>query len=91
MFSLPTSDVLVGGRLPPRSPSASDEVLFVILNDLIEKDSVRIENAIVNMERYFSRDGDGLLKLYASEMFLLGKEIYSFVGSDIKKLRNKIR
>lgn len=55
-----------------------------------EKDPVRIEDAIANTERNFSQDGEGLLKLYASEVYLLGKEICGFVSSDIKKLRNKI-
>ena len=58
---------------------------------VFEKDPARIEDAIVNTERQFSRDGDGLLQLYTSEVFLLGKEIDGFVKSDIKKLRNKIR
>lgn len=56
-----------------------------------EKDPARIEDAIANTERHFSRDGNGLLRLFASEVFLLGKEIDGFVSSDIKKLRNKIR
>ena len=56
-----------------------------------EKDPARIEDAIVNTEKHFSRDGNGLLRLYTSEVFLLGKEIDGFVSSDIKKLRNKIR
>lgn len=55
-----------------------------------EKDPVRIEDAIVNTERNFSRDEDGLLQLYTTEVFVLGKEIDGFVSSDIKKLRNKI-
>jgi hypothetical protein len=56
-----------------------------------EKDPARIEDAVANTERRFSRDGEGLLQLYTSEVFLLGKEIDGFVSSDIKKLRNKIR
>ena len=56
-----------------------------------EKDPARIEEAIVNTEKHFARDGNGLLQLYTSEVFLLGKEIDGFVKSDIKKLRNKIR
>ena len=55
-----------------------------------EKDPVRIEDAVANAERNFSRDKDGLLQLYTTEMFVLGKEIDGFVSSDVKKLRNKI-
>ena len=51
---------------------------------------MRIEDAIANTERHFTKDYDGSLQLYTSEVFLLGKEIDGFVKSDLKKLRNKL-
>lgn len=55
-----------------------------------EKDPVRLEDAITNTEKNNSYDKNGKLKVYSSEMHLLGREIYGFVKSDLKKLRNKL-
>ena len=54
------------------------------------KDPVRLKDAIDNAERNYVLDNKGLLKDYSTEVFMLGKEIYGFVESDLKKLRNKL-
>ncbi len=55
-----------------------------------QKDPVRIEDAIGNTETNFSRQDNGNPTLFSTEQYLLGKEIFSFVGSEIRKLRNKL-
>lgn len=54
------------------------------------KDPVRFEDAIVNAEKNYEKDENGILQQYSTEVFILGKEIDGFVKSDIKKLRNKL-
>lgn len=54
------------------------------------KDPVRLEDAIANAEKCFGRDEKGQLQQFSSELFTLGREIDSFVKSDLKKLRNKM-
>lgn len=54
-----------------------------------QRDPSRIEDAIRNAETNFSRLDSGNPKLYSTEQFLLGKEIFEFVGTEIRKLRNK--
>lgn len=55
-----------------------------------QKDPVRIEDAIMNSEANFSRQDNGNPRLFSTEQYLLGKEIFKFVGLEIKKLRNKL-
>lgn len=55
-----------------------------------QNDQVKLEDAIDHSERNFSRQKNGNPALYATEEFLLGKEILSFVKPEIQKLRNKM-
>lgn len=55
-----------------------------------QKDPVRIDDAIRNTETNFSRQVNGNPTLFSTEQFLLGKEIFRFVGPEIRKLRNKL-
>ena len=55
-----------------------------------QKDPARIDDAIRNTETNFYRQDNGNPALFATEQFLLGKEIFRFVGSEIRKLRNKL-
>lgn len=55
-----------------------------------QKDPARIDDAIRNAETNFYRQDNGNPALFATEQFLLGKEIFRFVGSEIRKLRNKL-
>ena len=55
-----------------------------------QKDPARLDDAIRNTETNFSRQDNGTPALFSSEQFLLGKEIFSFVGSEIRKLKNKL-
>ena len=56
-----------------------------------ERDPVRLEDAIINAEKNHSVDENGKPQLFTTEVYILGKEIDAFVGSDIKKLKNKLR
>lgn len=55
-----------------------------------QKDPARLDDAIRNTETKFSRQDNGNPALFSTEQFLLGKEIFSFVGSEIRKLKNKL-
>ena len=55
-----------------------------------ESDPVRISDAIKTSEHHFVKNIDSIAK-YSSEMHLLGGEIYNFVKSDIRRLRNKLK
>lgn len=55
-----------------------------------QKDPARIGDAIMNTETNFSKQDNGNPTLFSTEQYLLGKEIFRFVGSEIKKLRNKL-
>lgn len=55
-----------------------------------QKDPVRIDDAIINTETNFSRQDNGNPTLFSTEQYLLGKEIFRFVGLEIRKLRNKL-
>lgn len=50
-----------------------------------QKDPARIDDAISNTETNFSKKDNGNPALFSTEQFLLGKEIFRFVGSEIKK------
>ena len=51
---------------------------------------VFLEDAIRHSESQFSKDGDGLIARYATEMHVLGREILVFTKQELDKLRNKI-
>lgn len=55
-----------------------------------QKDQVRLRDAIDNSETIFSRQCNGNPALYSTEQYMLGKEIWKFVKSELQKLRNKI-
>lgn len=55
-----------------------------------QRDPARIDDAIKNSENNFSRQDNGTPALFSTEQFLLGKEIYGFVGPEIRKLKNKL-
>lgn len=56
-----------------------------------ESDPVRLKSAIANASANFGTDKEGCLLLFATEVFLLGQEIYGFVSGEIAKLLNKLR
>lgn len=55
-----------------------------------QKDQTRLESAISNAVANFSRQENSTLGTFATEQYLLGKEILPFVKSELDKLRNKI-
>lgn len=55
-----------------------------------QKDPARIDDAIMNTETNFFRQDNGNPALFSTEQYLLGKEIFRFVGPEIRKLRNKL-
>lgn len=55
-----------------------------------ESDPVRLKDAIANAEENFAAYEDGVLPLFATEVFELGKEIYPFVADELAKLYNKM-
>lgn len=55
-----------------------------------QKDPARIDDAIKNAETNFARLDNGNPSWFSTEQFLLGKEILSFVGPEIRKLKNKL-
>lgn len=55
-----------------------------------QKDPARIDDAIKNTEINFTRQDNGNPTLFSTEQYILGKEIFRFVGPEIKKLRNKL-
>lgn len=55
-----------------------------------QKDPARIDDAIRNTEINFYRQDNGNPAEFSTEQYLLGKEIFRFVGSEIRKLRNKL-
>ena len=55
-----------------------------------QKDPVKLKDAIENSEKNFQRQENGNPDLFSTEQYLLGKEIYNFVSSEIAKLRNKM-
>ncbi len=55
-----------------------------------QKDQARLKDAIVNAEKNFAVQDNGNPAVLSTEQYLLGKEIYEFVKTEIAKLRNKI-
>ncbi|WP_289759260.1 RloB family protein [uncultured Duncaniella sp.] len=55
-----------------------------------QKDQARLKDAIENAEKVFSRKDNGNPELFSTEQYLLGKEIYGFVNTELQKLRNKL-
>ena len=51
---------------------------------------VFLEDAIEHSKEQFSKDDEGLLERYATEMHLLGHEILGFTKQELDKLKNKI-
>jgi hypothetical protein len=51
---------------------------------------VFLEDAIKNSENHFSKDDDGLIEKYATEMHILGHDILGFTKQELDKLKNKI-
>ena len=51
---------------------------------------VEVVKAISNAKSNFSKDDEGHLQLYATEVFLLAEEILPFVKRDIDRLRNML-
>lgn len=55
-----------------------------------QKDPARLKDAIENAENVFCRKGNGNPELFSTEQYLLGKEIFGFVNTELQKLRNKL-
>ncbi len=55
-----------------------------------EMDPVRLQNAIENSEKNYSQQINGNPDWFATEQFLLAKDIMDFVAPQIRKLRNKM-
>ena len=56
-----------------------------------DSDPVRLKDAIANAEANFGVCETGGINLFATEVVFLGKEIYSFVATELAKLYNKLR
>jgi hypothetical protein len=55
-----------------------------------QRDPTRLQDAIDNSEKNYSQQGNGNPNWFATEQFLLGKEIMAFVKTEVRKLRNKM-
>lgn len=55
-----------------------------------QKDPARLKDAIENAEKVFCRKDNGNPELFSTEQYLLGKEIFGFVNTELQKLRNKL-
>ena len=55
-----------------------------------QKDPARLKDAIENAEKNFFRNDNGNPDVFATEQYLLGKEIFGFVSAELQKLRNKL-
>jgi hypothetical protein len=55
-----------------------------------QRDPARIQDAIDNSERNYSQQDNGNPDWFASEQFLLGKEMMEYVKTEVRKLRNKL-
>jgi hypothetical protein len=55
-----------------------------------QRDPTRLQDAIDNSEKNYSQQGNGKPNWFATEQFLLGKEIMAFVKTEVRKLRNKM-
>lgn len=56
-----------------------------------ESDPVRLETAIKNSEKNYRATAESSPALFSTQLFALGKEILSFVSSELSKLYNKLR
>lgn len=55
-----------------------------------QNDPVRIKTAIENAERNFKPQPNGNPDQFSTEQYLLANDIYRFVSSEVRKLRNKM-
>ncbi len=55
-----------------------------------DSDPMKLKDAILNAETNFGKDNQGILIPFATEVFLLGKEIHSFVSEELVKLNNRM-
>lgn len=55
-----------------------------------DADQVRLSEAIENAEKIF-KDSDNKLSIYSTEVYLLGKDILSFVRKELNRLRGKLK
>ncbi len=85
-YDIPPREVEVG-----RHPSMKSYVDSRIVGGFnFQRDPVRIKDAIEHSEKNFLRQDNGNPAIYSTEQHILGKEILSFVSSQIAKLRNKM-
>ena len=54
------------------------------------RDPARLGDAITNAFANFSKDEEGKLQIYSTEVYILGQEIMKFIKKDLDKLRNKL-
>lgn len=55
-----------------------------------QRDPARLQDAIYNSEINYIRNENGNPDWFATEQFILGKEIMGFVKAEVRKLRNKM-
>lgn len=55
-----------------------------------QRDPARLQDAIDNSEKNYTQQDNGNPDWFATEQFLLGKEIMGFVNTEVRKLRNKL-
>lgn len=55
-----------------------------------QRDPARLQNAIDNSEKNYTYQDNGYPEWFATEQFLLGKDIMGFVKTEVRKLRNKL-
>jgi hypothetical protein len=55
-----------------------------------QRDQVRLQSAIENSEKNYHQQPNGNPDWFSTEQHLIGKDLMSFVGSEIQKLRNKM-
>lgn len=55
-----------------------------------DRDPVFLERAIENAIYNFSRDEDGKVSLFSTEMYLAGQEVLKFLKPELDKLKNKL-
>lgn len=55
-----------------------------------QKDPARLKDAIETAKKIFTRKDNGNPNVFSTEQYMLGKEIFRFVKSELQKLRNKL-
>ena len=55
-----------------------------------QRDPARLQDAIDNSEKNYTQQDNGNPDWFATEQFLLGKEIMGFLNTEVRKLRNKL-